>query len=70
MTLPVSRVALRDRATRHFLVAGAGWAAGEGHPLVLERDHAVELVRRFACEPDAVELVDVDDLAAADLAVA
>jgi hypothetical protein len=67
MTEPVRYVALRDRATGQFLVAGAGFVAGAGPALVLDWGRALDLVRRFSCEPDSLELVDVDEL---DLAVA
>jgi hypothetical protein len=50
-------VALRDRASGCFLADGATWSSRVERALVLDRDEARELVRRFACEPDAIELV-------------
>ena len=57
MTDPDRDVAVRDRATGLFL-AGGGWVADGAGALVLARAEALELVRRFSCEPDGIELVD------------
>ena len=64
MTRPCP-VALRDRATNRFLSSGAEWSHDATRALVVERDEAVALLQRFACEPDGVELVDVAERAVA-----
>jgi hypothetical protein len=58
-------VTLRDRATNRYLASGAEWSPDVRRALVVERDEAAELVRRFACEPSAVELVEADQRAVA-----
>jgi hypothetical protein len=50
-------VAVRDRASGRYLGAGATWTADADGALVLGRDEARALIGRFACEPDALELV-------------
>ena len=55
-------VALRDRASGRYLGAGAAWCAHAGDALRLEEAEAIDVVRRFACEPHAIELVPVDRL--------
>jgi len=58
-------VALRDRATNRYLASGAEWSPDVTRALVVEEAEALELVRRFACEPAAVELVETDHRAVA-----
>jgi hypothetical protein len=58
-------VALHDRATNRYLVSGAEWSLDVTRALVVDEAEAVELLRRFACEPAAVELVDADERAVA-----
>jgi hypothetical protein len=58
-------VTLRDRATNRYLASGAEWSADVARALVVDRAEAVELVRRFACEPSAIELVAADERAVA-----
>ena len=58
-------VALRDRATNRYLVSGAEWSPDVRLALVVEEAVAQELVRRFACEAEAVELVDAAERAVA-----
>jgi hypothetical protein len=54
------RVAVRDRATGHYLAAGPAWSPHGADALRLEPADAADWVRRFACEP-AVEVVDLTD---------
>ena len=58
-------VSLRDRATNRYLSEGAEWSLDVARALVVERDEALGLLRRFACEPEAVELVDAAERAVA-----
>ena len=58
-------VTLRDRATNRYLASGAEWSPDVADALVVDHGEAVELVRRFACEPSSVELVDADERAVA-----
>ena len=58
-------VALRDRATNRFLASGAEWSHDPRRALVVDESEAVSLVARFACEPEAVELVDPAERAVA-----
>ena len=55
-------VAVRDRASGSYLASGASWTPNAAHALVLDESVARALVARFACEPDAVELVDASSL--------
>jgi hypothetical protein len=64
MTRPCP-VALRDRATNRYLSSGAEWSPDARDALVLDRDDAVALLGRFACEPQAIELVDAAERAVA-----
>lgn len=50
-------VALRERSSGRYLATGATWSADVVDAIVLEELEAREVVRRFACEPEAVELV-------------
>ena len=50
-------VAVRDRASGRYLAAGATWTTRADAALVLEAAEAQAVIRRFACEPDGVELV-------------
>jgi hypothetical protein len=62
---PPRPVTLRDRATNRYLASGAEWSPDATRALVVERAEAAELVRRFACEPWALELVETDQRAVA-----
>ena len=50
-------VAVRDRASGRYLATGASWSADAADALLLDELEAVELLARFACEPDGMELV-------------
>ena len=50
-------VAVRDRASGRYLVAGPGWSARPSEALLLDEQEARGTIARFSCEPDAVELV-------------
>lgn len=52
-------VAVRDRASGRFLSAAAQWSDDLADALVLDAREAALWVRRFACEPQAVEVVPV-----------
>ena len=56
---------LRDRATNRYLVSGAEWSLDERRALAVDADEAAAIVARFACEPDAIELVDAAEPAVA-----
>jgi hypothetical protein len=58
-------VSLRDRATNRYLSSGAEWSADVDDALVVDRDEALALLARFACEPEAIDLVDAPELAVA-----
>lgn len=62
---PSRPVTLRDRATNRYLASGAEWSPDARRALVVERDEALTLLARFACEPEAVELVDPAERAVA-----
>jgi hypothetical protein len=64
MTRPCP-VSLRDRATSRYLSPGAEWSLDAARAIVLERDDALALLRRFACEPEAIDLVDAAERAVA-----
>ena len=55
-------VAMRDRATGRFLAAGAWWTDDEHLAVVVDAEEAQAVVRRFACEPGAIELVASGDV--------
>ena len=55
-------VALRDRGSGRYLVAGAGWSTDAASAVLLAELEAIEVVRRFSCEPHAIELVPSDAL--------
>lgn len=56
-------VALRDRASGRFLVVGAMFTGDAEDALLLDATEASDVLRRFACEPSAVEVVGADELA-------
>ena len=62
---PSRPVTLRDRATNRYLASGAEWSSDVRRALVVDRAEAASLVARFACEPEAVELVDPAERAVA-----
>ena len=55
-------VALRDRASGRYLGDGLQWSADAADALLLDRVEAASVVRRFACEPEALELVPAGEL--------
>jgi hypothetical protein len=55
-------VALRDRASGRYLGQGAQWSADADGALLLDEVEAAGVVRRFACEPGALELVPTGEL--------
>lgn len=58
-------VALRDRASGRYLALGTRWSAEPADALLLDESEARAAVRRYACEPEAIELVaagEVDDV--------
>jgi hypothetical protein len=57
-------VALRDRASGRYLGAGTIWCDDADGALVLDELEAAAVVRRFACEPEALELVPAQELGA------
>lgn len=63
-------VAVRERASGRFLAAGAVWTEQQDQALVLEPREAAGIVRRFACEPDGIEVVGIEVVAGDCLAVA
>ena len=50
-------VALRDRASGRFLAVGPSWSDDPSEALLLDERAAADVVRRFACEPEGVEVV-------------
>ena len=57
-------VALRDRVSGRYLGAGTSWSDDPADALRLDAVEAAAVARRFACEPQALELVpasEVDD---------
>ena len=55
--ITTASVAVRERASGRFLATGAAWTDDERRALVIDEAEATALVRRFACERDAIELV-------------
>ena len=55
-------VALRDRASGRFLAPGAWWTDDDQLAVIVDAEEAEAVVRRFACEPDAIELVAAGDV--------
>jgi hypothetical protein len=51
-------VALRNSTTGRYLAVGGQWLADDADALWLDRSTAVEVRRRFSCEPAAIELVE------------
>ena len=58
-------VAVRDRASGRYLGVGPRWSDDPTDALVLDEAEAVEIGRRFLCEPVAIELVTVERRAVA-----
>ena len=56
---------LRERATNRYLVSGAEWSLDERRALVVDAAEAKVFLSRFACEADAIELVDAAEPAVA-----
>ena len=54
-------VALRDRASGRFLASGGVWTTDESEALRLDEREAADVLRRFACEPHALDLVRLED---------
>jgi hypothetical protein len=58
-------VVVRERASGRYLASGITWTCDGDGALRLTAGDARELLRRFACEPDGVELVDAAPVVAA-----
>ena len=50
-------VAVRDRASGRYLASGSSWSIEPEAALLLDEAEARTLLGRFACEPEAIELV-------------
>ena len=55
-------VAVRDRASGRYLAAGAWWTDDEQLAVIVDAEDAKAVVRRFACESGAIELVAAGDV--------
>ena len=54
-------VAVRDRRSGRYLAHGANWTDDPSAALVVDGRAAADVVRRFACEPHALEVVAIAD---------